>query len=238
VPTRPPLGNRRGPTITAVFALAALASSGTVLVLSRYPIGNGFVLNGLGATFSIWCSLAMALTRRWHGMPVSWRRGLAAAVLVVVAQPLAMWGTAAVLGFLLRGSGQAGLDAMVVVASALGGGAVALALRTATLRSWRPLVRAMVGWGVSWAFVMLPLSWACRSVSSKDGLFGPTGLWLLFSPGAVAFWQVPMAILIARWLVPFADVMTNHWSRGVGALRRHGGPPLTSVRLSRESSSR
>jgi hypothetical protein len=201
VPRSPVFGNRRGPTTAAAFVLAALASSGTVLVLSGYLKGMGFVLNGLGVSFSVWCGLAMALTRRWHGMPVSWRRGLAAGVMVGVAQPLVMWGTAMVVGFFLRGTGQAGLYVAVVIASPLGGGAVALALKTATLRSWSPLVRAMIGWGVSWAVLMLPLLWAWHSVARDDGLFAGTDLGLLFSAGAVALWQVPMAILAACWIV-------------------------------------
>ena len=205
--------------LAMVFATATLASAPVRILIHTghlsvdHPLmffgdGQFRVRSALfGLVFVAWVSIALALTRSWHGFRPERRTAIRGAAAVGLGQTLILLVAAVLSGINIRASsGAASLVYVLVSATASVSGAylVARAAMFVTGRSEPLLSRSMFLWAAGWVGIQQTIERskvlaAAADAAATDALPGAVKVAHAFAPELVLAWQLPLGLAVAVW---------------------------------------
>jgi hypothetical protein len=209
--------------VLAVMALAMVCSTATLAsapvrtviraVSPEHPLmffGDGQLRVRtllFGFVFVGWVSIALVVTRAWHGVRVARRTALQTGAYVGLGLTLILLVSAG-LSAIPRGSSRGGFEIYVglsMAVSVLGAYVVSRATLRVTGRPKPLLSRSMVLWGACWVLIQQMLE-HLRLLADSDAL--ATGVVPVvaraahtFAPELVLAWQLPLGLAVAAWFV-------------------------------------
>jgi hypothetical protein len=205
--------------LAMVFATATLASAPVRILIhtGRLSVDHPLMFFGdgqfrvrsalFGLVFVAWISIALALTRSWHGFRPERRTAIQGATAVGLGQTLILLLAAALSGINLRaGSWVAFLVYLVVSATASVSGAylVSRAAMFVTGRSEPLLSRSMFLWAAGWVGIQQTIEHSKVLAAATDGAAtgvvpGTVKIAHAFAPELVLAWQLPLGLAVAVW---------------------------------------
>lgn len=160
-----------------------------------------------GFVFVGWVSIALVVTRKWHGVRVSRPTALRAAAYAGLALTLLLLvagGLSAIPGGSSRGAFGIYVGLSMAV-SMLGASVVARATRLVTGRPKPLLSRSMLLWGACWVLIQQMLE-HMRLLADAEALAAGVVPVVAraahtFAPELVLVWQLPIGLAVAAWFV-------------------------------------
>jgi hypothetical protein len=209
--------------VLAVMALAMVCSTATLAsapvrtviraVSPEHPLmffGDGQLRVRtllFGFVFVGWVSIALVVTRAWHGVRVARRTGLQTAAYAGLGLTLILL-VAAGLSAIPGGSSRGAFGIYVGLSmsvSVLGAYVVARATLLVTGRPKPLLSRSMLLWGACWVLIQQMLEHmrllADSEILATGVVPGVTRVAHIFAPELVLAWQLPIGLAVATWFV-------------------------------------
>jgi hypothetical protein len=205
--------------LAMVLATATLASApvGTLIHTGRLSVDHPLMFFGdgqfrvrsalFGLVFVAWVSIALAVTRSWHGFRPERRTAIQGATAVALGQTLILLLAAALSGINIRaGSWAAFLVYIVVSATASVSCAYLLARATmfVTGRSEPLLSRSMFLWAAGWVGIQQMIERskvlaAAADAAATGAVPDAVKIAHAFAPELVLAWQLPLGLAVAVW---------------------------------------
>ena len=205
--------------LAMVFATATLASApvGTLIHTGRLSVDHPLMFFGdgqfrvrsalFGLVFVAWVSIALVVTRPWHGFRPDRRTAIQGATAVGLGQTLILLLAAALSGINIRaGSWVASLVYVVVTTTASMSGAYLLARAAmfVTGRSEPLLSRSMFLWAAGWVGIQQVIEHsrilaAAADAAATGAVPGVAKVAHAFAPELVLAWQLPLGLAVAVW---------------------------------------
>ena len=201
-------------TLAMVCSTATVASAPVRTVIRAVPGDHPLMFFGdgqlrvrtllFGFAFVGWMSIALVLTRAWHGVRPVRRTAVQAAAFVGLGLTMILVAAAGLSAVRASGTHAVYLG-LTVAASALGAHIVARGTRQVTGRPKPLLTRSMFLWGVCWVGIQQVLEHLREAAAAPAVAAGvvPAGARVahIFSPELVLAWQLPLGLAVAAWFL-------------------------------------
>ena len=168
-----------------------------------------------GFVFVGWVSIALVVTRAWHGVRVARRTAVQTAAYVGLGLTLILL-VAAGLSAIPRGSSRGAFGIYVglsMAVSVLGAHVVARGTLLVTGRPKPLLSRSMLLWGACWVLIQQMLEHmrllADSEVLATGVVPGVARVAHTFAPELVLAWQLPIGLAVATWFVRMHSAPTT-----------------------------
>jgi hypothetical protein len=181
-----------------------------------------------GFVFVGWASIALVVTRKWHGVRVARPTALRAAAnagLALTLLLLVAGGLSAIPGGSSRGAFGIYVGLSMAI-SVLGAHVVTRATRLATGRPKPLLSRSMLLWGACWVLIQQMLE-HIRLLADAEALTAGVVPVVAraahtFAPELVLAWQLPIGIAVAAWFVRTHSAPTTEFMDRTDVARSWG----------------
>jgi hypothetical protein len=205
--------------LAMLFATATLASApvGTLIHTGRLSVDHPLLFFGdgqfrvrsalFGLVFVAWVSIALVVTRPWHGFRPVRRTAIQGATAVGLGLTLILVVAAALSGINLRAGSWAAFLVYVVVSAAASVSCAYLVSRATmfvTGRSEPLLSRSMFLWAGGWVGIQQTIEHskvlaAAADAAATGAVPGAVKIAHAFAPELVLAWQLPLGLAVAVW---------------------------------------